>query len=281
MMIETRNNIKKILIICLLALIQLSVHAQDPNIFYSSPDEMKTYFDKGYAKIEIEIFQNRGRGSERVRMPGKHEMRIVEFAKDGSCIIRDKTKDDIWDTISYTYDKCGRLMRIKGHSIYSHYTNRYKNCQVVSRESNETLIESNGSYHQWNLTRYVYNANKQVKKELIYDFLDTLNVMYANEFAYIGTTKDSMNEFYFEEGAKMKNRSTKYYTSTKLDSIRVYNPEFSVIDKTVYTYHPSGKLKTVNINGLGTFHYSYNPNNEIESIYEEMANKEYLIRFFE
>ncbi len=278
---KIQNRLKSWLIFFLFAMVQNCAFAQEPNIFYSTPEEMKAFFDKKYSKIEIEIIQYRGRGNDKVKLPGNSAKRIVEFTIDGNCRVIDISKDNLWDTTLYSYDKCGKLKLIKGHNIYSKYSNRYKNCQLTSREANETQIESSGSYHQWHLIKYSYNAKMQVKRELISEFSDSLNLLYANEFAYTGKIKDSMNEYYFEEGIKMKNRSTKYYYSAHLDSIHVYNPEFTLIDKTLYTYHESGKLKSVFIKGLGLYVYAYNANNELISIVEDMANKEYLVKFFD
>lgn len=254
---------------------------QESNIFYSEPDIIKQFLGKEYKKIEIEIIKSKGNEPDIARIPGESAYRIIKFVDANSCQIIDKTKDNESDTTFYKYDKCGNLVLKKGHTINSKYSNRYKNCKLISKESNEWDI-SNGSDHQWNLIRYEYDKNSRLNKELIYDFYDTTTLKFSNEYKYKGNNLDSLNEYYYDEdGAKLKNRMTKYFYGSKLESVHYYSSDFYLIDKRDYQYDPLGKLISVKEKNNSQYIYSYNSKNELESILAEMDSKDYRITYFE
>ena len=276
------QNFPMVIVLLFLSLNCKLSYAQEPNIFYSQPDEIKQFLSKKYKKIEIEIVKYRGTGADRIRVPMKSAFRTIEFIGDTSCIIIDKSKDDESDTTIYRYDKCGKLILKKGHLAYSKYKNRYKSCKLISREINETEVESSGVTHTWNLMRFAYDKAGKLEKELIYDFEDTTILKYSNEYTYSKNLSDSIKEYYYDEdGVKQVNRFTKYYYSSHLDSIHYYNFEFYLIDKTDYKYNASGKLITIIRGGNEFFNYSYNADNDPEIILEESGFKEYLIKYFE
>lgn len=264
----------------LLLFIIQSSFAQEANIFYSDPNEIKEFLGKDFKKIEIEIVKYRGNGADKTRMPGKSAYRIIEFNGKSSYTVINLTKDGDSDTTFYTYDNCGKLVKKKGNLVNSSYHNRSKNCKMMSRESNEWEM-SNGSDHQWHLIRYVYDKTGKLDKELIYDFSDSANMLMAREYTYKGTNIDSMNEYYFQDAEKIGIRMTRYHYSSKLDSICYYNTPSILIDKKVYKYDPDGKVKSITVGSLGSCHYSYK-NNVPDIISEEASGyREYWVRYFE
>ncbi|MFM9945234.1 MAG: hypothetical protein ACKVQB_08385, partial [Bacteroidia bacterium] len=236
---------------------------------------------KDFKKIEIEILKYRGTGSDKKQIPGKSASRIIILNGTNSYTVIDKSKDDEYDTTTYNYDNCGKLILKKGRGVHFKYSNRYKNCKLMSKEANETEVESGTFSHLWNLISYEYDKAGLLKKELIYDFNDTNILKLSNEYKYKGNFMDSVKEYYYDEdGNKLLNRMTKYFYSTKLDSIHYYSSEFLLIDKKNYTYHPSGKVKTITLGGTETYTYFYK-NNELEMVSEMGGTKEYLVRYFE
>jgi hypothetical protein len=91
-----------------------------------------------------------------------------------------------------------------------------------------------------------------------------------------------MNEYYYDEdGVKLRNRMTKHFYSSHLDSSFVYSSEYYVIDRREYQYNTNGKLSLVKEANNSNYIYSYNSKNEIESIMEEMESKLYRVNFIE
>ena len=115
---------------------------------------------------------------------------------------------------------------------------------------------------------------------MIYDFNDTTIIKFSHEYTYKGNMMDSVKEYYYDEdGVKLVNRVTKYFHSSKLDSIHYYSSEFLLIDKREYKYDPTGKVKTIKA-GVESYHYFYK-NNGIEMISEEPGSKDYVVKYFE
>ena len=273
--------IKNILYLTLLLLLSTTVlMGQESNIFFSDPAIIKEFIGKDYRKIEIEIFKNRGAEPIIARLPGESSYRIIEFNGNNPRIIN-TTKNNESDTTFYQYDKCGNLILKKGHSINANSFNRYSNCTLISQESTEWDI-SNGSDHQWNLIRFVYDKSNRLDKELIYDFFDTTILKFSNEYKYKGGLLDSLNEYYYDEdGVKLKNRMRKYFYGSKLDSVHYYSAEYYLIDKREYKYNPLGKMISVKEANNSIYNYSYNSKNELESIMDLIESKLYLVKYFE
>lgn len=255
---------------------------QESNILNSEPQEIKKFLGSDFKKIEVEIVKSRGKNPDMSKGTAKSAFRIIEFNGDGKYSIINITKDDESDTTMYQYDKCGNLIYKKGHSVNSRYFNRYKTCKLLSKESNETDIDPSGFIHQWNLIKFVYNKAGLLEQEIIYDFNDTTIIKFCNEYKYKGSFLDSMNEYYYDEdGVKLRNRMTKHFYSSHLDSSVVYSSEYYVIDKREYQYNTNGKLSLVKEANNSNYIYSYNSKNEIESIMEEMESKLYRVNFIE
>lgn len=274
-----KNSISLFLFLLLFSSILMG---QESNVFKSEPHEIKKFLGRDFKKIEIEIVKSRGQNPNVSRGPTKSVFRVIEFNGEGKYSIINTTKEDESDTTVYQYDKCGNLVYKKGHSVNSRYSNRYKACKLLSKESNETEIDPSGFTHQWNLIKFVYNKAGLLEQELIYDFNDTTIIKFSNEYKYKGTFLDSMNEYYYDEdGVKLKNRMTKCFYSTHIDSSVVYSSEYYVIDKREYQYNAAGKLSLVNEANNSNYIYTYNSKNDIESIMEEMESKLYRVNYLE
>ena len=68
---------------------------------------------------------------------------------------------------------------------------------------------------------------------------------------------------------------------TSFYNVHYYNFPLILIDKKVYTYYPTGKIKTISVGSLGSCNYSYK-NSVPDMISEESSGyREYWIKYFE
>jgi hypothetical protein len=253
--------------------------AQDANIINSDPDVIVKFLKYPFKKMEVEIIQFNGVGANREKAKGKSAFKMLEYTNPNQCLVINKTKNEIMDTTTFNYDRCGGLVNKKGHENYFEYHNRYKNCVLIGRKANETEIFSGGFSHQVNLIRYQYNTYGQISQELIFDFEDSTNTKYSYEYAYKDKLKDTYKEYYFDDdGHKLLNRMSRYfYSNNLLDSMVHYNSENTPIDKMEYTYYSNGKVKSIR-NGPDYYEYFYN-NELLEKIIEPNVSKEYWIKW--
>jgi len=256
-------------------------NGQNSNILLAEPDELRTFLGTNFKKIEIEINSLIINPSPNAK-PVKPAIRIIQFKGDTSCIVININKSSEADTMYYRYDKCGKLLLKKGQGTHFVYSNRYKNCKLISREIKETEVDNSGASHQWNLVKYVYDKAGKLQKELISDFEDSLITKYSNEYMYLGNFKDTVKEYYFDEdGNKLLNRLTKYNFSTHLNAIEFYSLDRTLIDKTEFIYNPNGKIERIKEGTRANYLYTYSPNNSLVSVTDETDRRENSIKSLE
>ena len=265
-----------------LIVFQTSSHAQEPNIFYSKPDEIKKFLIGDYKKIEIQIVDFQEIGPEKIRMPYISGNRAIIFFGDTLCIIKNLITTGGGDTTYYKYDHYGNILEVSDLSKHQRYINKYNNTNLISRESYlESIWSGRRTAALHTLTKFVYDINGKLKTELNYNFPDTINIKGLNEYYYTGNLIDSIKDFYFEDGEKVITGLTKYFYSSKLDSIIYKDAQTNFIDKIEYKYYPSGKISTILGGRMGQYNYSYNVNQDPQVISEGGSSRYFFIKYFE
>lgn len=254
-----------------------SIYAQEPMIFFTEPDELKKFLSKPYKKIEIKTISN----TNSIKDSSDIKRKIMYFTGDTICRIINLSKDQTNDTTTYIYDKCGKLILKRGNNINNNYKNFYNDCKLIRIESNELEISFGSLAASSNYIKYQYSKKGELLTELVYDISDTLNILRSTEFSYANNHIDSMNEFYFVDGEKLRNRSTKYFYKNHLDSIHYYNFGFDLIDKMVYIYNDKNRPKTISSYSSKEYIYVYNGKNDPEKIIAEQGLKEYYITYWD
>jgi hypothetical protein len=225
--------------------------AQEPNLFLVEPLELRAIVGESVKKIEILKMSPMG-------VDKKDEMeatRLIEFLGDSLCL--DILMDDvvIADTSFYRLEMCGKLKEKISRSNTSFYKSSYTKCQLIRKEVNEMEIVFSSLRKERNITKYSYDKLGRLEKEMVYNFEDTSVMDRMIEHTYLGGNIDSVNDYYFEYGVKLRNRSTKYFYSNNLDSIHFYNFKFDINDKIVYTYNQFKKIESVNSMSSGNYKY--------------------------
>lgn len=251
--------------------------AQEPMVFFTEPDEIKSFLSKPYKKIEVKTMANANNSKD----TSVTKKKIIYFYGDTACFIINLSMDQGADTIVYKYDRCGKLILKKGNNINNSYQNFYNDCKLISRESNEFEISFGNLEASTNYMKYNYNKKGELQSELIYDISDTFNILRSTEFSYFNNHIDSVNEFYFVDGEKFRNRSSKYFYKNHLDSIHYYNFGFDLIDKMVYQYNEMERPENINSISSKDYHYIYFEKKDPEKVVAGQGMKEYQITYWD
>jgi hypothetical protein len=88
-------------------------------------------------------------------------------------------------------------------------------------------------------------------------------------------------DYYFENGVKLRNRSTKNFYSNGLDSTHFYNFKFDINDKILYKYNQSMKIVECKFSEFRKLQVlCMMINNRLNSMLEESSQKMYKINFW-
>jgi hypothetical protein len=252
-------------------------YAQEPMIFFAEPDEIKLFLSKPYKKIDVKTMSSVNNTKDTTF----EKRKMIYFYGDTICQIINIYKDQIADTTVYKYDLCGKLIVKKGKNINNSYKNFYKDCVLQNRESNEFEISFGNLVAGNNYIKYKYNKKGELQSELIYDTNDTFNILRSTEFSYFNNHIDSVNEFYFVDGEKYRNRASKYFYKNHLDSIHYYNFGLELIDKMVYQYNTKGRPETISSNSSKDYKYIYNDKKDPEKVIAGQGMREFQITYWE
>jgi len=252
-------------------------NAQEPMVYFAEPDEIRSFLSKPYKKIEVKTMSSVNNSKD----TSVTKRKLIYFYGDTTCYIINLSKDQMTDTTVYKYDKCGKLILKKGNNINNSYKNFYKDCKMISRESNEFEISFGNLAAGNNYIKYKYNKKGELQSELVYDLHDTLNIIRSTEFSYFNNHIDSVNEFYFVDGEKFRNRASKYFYKNRLDSIHYYNFGFELIDKMVYSYNEMGRPQNISSTSSKDYRYIYLKKKDPEKVIAGNGMKEYQITYWE
>jgi hypothetical protein len=252
-----------------------SLKAQEPNLFLVDPIELRTFLGESVERIEI---QKRSPAGTNLK-DDIEATRLVEFLGDSLCLDILIADDNIADTSFYKFDECGKLKEKYSRSSKCYYKNSYTKCKLIRKEVNEMEIVFSSLRKERYISRYSYDKLGKLVKETVLNFDDTSVIDRMVEHTYIGAYRDSVNEYYFENGVKLRNRSTKNFYSNGLDSTHFYNFKFDINDKILYKYNQSMKIVELNSLSLGNYKYLYDANNRLIAMLEESSQKMYKINF--
>lgn len=250
--------------------------AQETMIFNNEPEEIRTFLSKPYKKIEIKTISRRSQSTDTM----VSNIKIIHFYGDTICIIYSHSKDQENDTTVYKYDNCKKPISKKGKNINNDYKNYYQKCSLKSREGNELEISFGSLNAVAFYTKYYYFSNGNLGSELIYDLYDTTILLRSTEYTYLHNKLDSINEFYFVDEQKLRNRTTRYFYKNQLDSVHYYNFNFDLIDKMIYQYNEFGRPVYITTKQPNACRYIYK-NADPEKIIPDRGNLEYHITYFD